>query len=85
MKTVMKRLAGMAAIAALALPTFAQAAGNPATSLSLSHSARAATDASGKSAIGKSTLINLAIFGVLIAVVLVATTTGGDDDSPDSP
>ncbi len=76
MKTVFKRLAGVAAVAALAMPTFAQA--NPAASLSLSSGVRASAKASNGSKIGKTTLINLGIFAVIVAVVLVATTTGGD-------
>lgn len=82
MKTVFKRLAGVAAVAALAMPTIAQA--NPAASLSLSPSVRASATTANSSKIGKSTLLNLGIFAVLVAVIVVATTTGGDD-KPDSP
>jgi hypothetical protein len=81
--TLIKRLAGAAAAAALAAtPTLAAAApANPAAGLSVAKSARAAAPASRGSKIaegGTATLINVGILAALVAGVLVAT--GGDDE-----
>jgi hypothetical protein len=84
MKTVFKRLAGVAAMAALAAPTIAQAGENPASKLSVAGNVRAATPTKGASKIGHTTLINLAIFAVIVGGGLALITSGGND-KPKSP
>jgi hypothetical protein len=84
MKTVFKRLAGVAAMAALAAPTMAMAdPGNPAAKLSVAGNVRAATPTKGASKVGHATLINLAIFAVIVGGGLALLTTG--KDKPKSP
>jgi len=85
MKTLMKRLAGVAAMAALAMPSVAMASpGNPAAKLSVaSGQVRAAATAKGANKLGGSTLINLAIFAVIVGGGLLLITSG--DDKAKSP
>lgn len=84
MKIVMKRLAGIAAIAALAMPSVAMAApGNPAAKLSVAGSVRAPAKAKGASKLGGTTLINLAIFAVVVGGGLLLITKS--DDKAKSP
>ncbi|WP_066710562.1 hypothetical protein, partial [Sphingomonas adhaesiva] len=63
----------------------AAAPANPAASLSVAKSARAAAPAARSSKIGAdvpgSTLINIGILAALVAGVLVATGSGNDSDS----
>ncbi|MEO5938132.1 MAG: hypothetical protein ABIQ43_03895 [Sphingomonas sp.] len=84
MKIVMKRLAGIAALAALAVPNVAMAApGNPAAKLSVAGSnVRAAAKAKGANKLG-STVINLAIFAVIVGGGLLLITQS--DDKSKSP
>jgi len=83
MKTAFKRFAGVAAMAALAMPSMAMAApGNPAASLSVAGNVRAAAPVKKASKLG-STVINLAIFAVLVGGGLLLITTG--DDKSKSP
>jgi hypothetical protein len=86
MKTVAKRLAGLAAIMALATPTLAQAGDNPAAALSVSGGARASASPKGTSKLSGSTgtIVNIGILAALVVVLLVAVDSGGSD-SPDSP
>lgn len=74
MKNAMKRLAGVAAIAALAVPSVAMAKENPAASLSVAKSVRAAAQTKNGSKLG-STAVNLAIFAVLVGGGLALITT----------
>jgi hypothetical protein len=85
MKTVTKRLAGLAAMMALTAPTLAQAGGNPAASLSITGGARSSTATKGNSKLsgGTATIVNLGILAGLVVILLVATSTG--DDKPASP
>ena len=79
MKILMKRLAGVAAIAALAVPSVAMAGPvNPAAKLSVAGSVRAPAKTKGANHLG-STVINLAIFAVIVGGGLAIITTGGDD------
>lgn len=76
MKIVLKRLAGVAAMAALAMPSVAMAApGNPAAKLSVAASVRAPAKAKGANKLN-STVINLAIFAVIVGGGLLLITTG---------
>ncbi len=86
MKTVAKRLAGLAAILALAAPTLAQAGENPAGKLSISNGQRVSAPAKGSSKLSGSTatIVNIGILAALVGIILVATNSG-DSDSPDSP
>jgi hypothetical protein len=81
MKNVMKHLAGVAAMAALTVPSMAMAQpGNPAASLSVASKVRAATPTKSANKLG-STVINLAIFAVLVGGGLAIITTSGDNKS----
>jgi fructose-specific phosphotransferase system IIC component len=83
MKILMKRLAGMAAIAALAMPSVAMAGPvNSAAKLSVAGSVRAPAKVKGANKLG-STVINLAIFAVIVGGGLLLITTG--DDKAKSP
>ena len=84
MKTVIKRLAGIAAMAALAMPSVAMASpGNPAAKLSVaSGQVRAGAPAKGANKLG-STVINLAIFAVIVGGGLLLITKS--DDKSKSP
>lgn len=83
MKILMKRLAGMAAIAALAMPSVAMAKPvNPAASLSVAKSVRAPAKAKGTNKLGGSTLINLAIFAVIVGGGLALITSDNGSKSP---
>ncbi|QDZ06329.1 hypothetical protein FPZ24_01625 [Sphingomonas panacisoli] len=74
----MKRLAGMAAIAALAMPSVAMASpSNPAAKLSVAGNVRAGAPAKNANKLG-STVINLAIFAVIVGGGLLILTTGKD-------
>ena len=79
MKMLMKRLAGMAAIAALAMPSVAMAGPvNAAAKLSVAGSVRAPAKVKGANKLS-STVINLAIFAVVVGGGLAIITSGGDD------
>lgn len=82
MKIAMKRMAGVAAMAALAMPSMAMAApGNPAASLSVAGAqVRASAKTKNANKLG-STVINLAIFAVIVGGGLAIITTGGDSKS----
>ena len=84
MKTVMKQMAGVAAMAALAMPSVAMARpGNPAAKLSVaSGKVRASAKAKGANKLS-GTLINLAIFAVIVGGGLALITSG--DDKAKSP
>ncbi|MBS0480398.1 MAG: hypothetical protein JSR79_14015 [Proteobacteria bacterium] len=84
MKIAIKRLAAAAAMAALAMPSVAMASpGNPAASLSVANAqVRAATPAKGANKLAGTTLINLAIFAVLVGGGLLLIT---NDDKSKSP
>ncbi|MDB5681241.1 MAG: hypothetical protein JWO16_1046 [Sphingomonas bacterium] len=83
MKILMKRLAGMAAIAALAMPSVAMASpDNPAAKLSVAGSVRAPAKAKGANKLGGSTLINLAIFAVIVGGGLLLITKSDKSKSP---
>jgi hypothetical protein len=75
MKNAMKRLAGVAAMAALAVPSVAMAKENPAASLSVAKSVRAAAPAKNANKFG-GTVANLAIFAVIVGGGLLILTTG---------
>lgn len=84
MKILMKRLAGMAAIAALAMPSVAMASpGNLAAKLSVAGSSvRAPAKVKGANKLGGSTLINLAIFAVIVGGGLLLITKSDKSKSP---
>ena len=84
MTIFMKRLVGVAAMAALAVPTMAMAApGNPAASLSVAGSnVRASAKAKGTNKLGGSMLINLAIFAVLVGGGLAIISNSDKSKSP---
>ncbi|WP_375427992.1 hypothetical protein [uncultured Sphingomonas sp.] len=80
--------AGVAALAMMATPVAASArpargaSSGPAAKLSIA-GARTGSAPTNVSRLrgGNATLINLGIFAAIVAGVLVATTTGGDDDA----
>lgn len=84
MKIIFKRLATLAAVTALAVPSIAQAA-NPAAKLSVAGQVRSASGVSNANHLseGTATLVNIGILAALVGIVLVATG-GDDDDSSDS-
>lgn len=81
MTTVFMRLAAAAAIASFAAPVIAQSVpANPAAKLSVAGPVRAGAQTAKSSKIAP-VLINIAILAALTGGVLIATTTGDDDDS----
>ncbi|MBW6528356.1 hypothetical protein KZ813_16055 [Sphingomonas sp. RHCKR7] len=85
MSRLINLVAGVAAMLALPAAAVAAPAANPASSLSVAHSARAASGSADASRIGAAvpttTLISIGILAALTGIVLLVADNGGDDNS----
>lgn len=80
-------IAAAAALSMAAAPAVAGASSTSASKLSVTKSVRASSPTKGasKAVEGPALISGLALGGLLVAGIVVAATSGGDDDTPDSP